>query len=50
MVQIGIDNVFNKTYAEAVNKSAYDFDTYSVQERRINEPGRTLWARAQIRF
>lgn len=50
LVQIGIDNVFNKTYAEAVNKSAYDFDTYSVQERRVNEPGRTLWARAQIRF
>jgi iron complex outermembrane recepter protein len=50
LVQIGIDNVFNKTYAEAVNKSAYDFDTYSVQERRVKEPGRTLWARAQIRF
>lgn len=50
LVQIGIDNLFNKTYAEAVNKSAYDFDTYSVQERRVNEPGRTLWARAQIRF
>lgn len=50
LVQIGIDNVFNKTYAEAVNKSAYDFDTYSVQQYRVNEPGRTLWARAQIKF
>lgn len=49
-LQVGVDNVFNKTYAEAVNKSAYSMETQSIQNRRVNEPGRTIWARAQIRF
>lgn len=50
LLQLGVDNVFNKTYAEAVNKSSYDFDTYVVQDKRINEPGRTLWARLQVKL
>lgn len=50
LLQLGVDNVLNKTYAEAVNKSSFDFDTNTVQDRRVNEPGRTLWARLQVRF
>ncbi|MDR3055400.1 MAG: TonB-dependent copper receptor [Zoogloeaceae bacterium] len=45
----GIDNLFDKTYAEAISKSgeASMISGYE-QTTRINEPGRTLWLKAQF--
>jgi len=51
----GIDNLFDKTYAEAISKSGvtaagsanvmgYD------QMRRVNEPGRTFWLKLDLKF
>jgi iron complex outermembrane receptor protein len=40
-VKLGLDNVFDRTYAEHLNR-ANDFDPLQVQ---INEPGRNVWLR-----
>ncbi len=40
-VKFGVDNVFDRTYAEHLNR-ANDFDPMVVQ---INEPGRNIWLR-----
>lgn len=40
-VKVGVDNVFDRTYAEHLNRSN-DFDPTVVQ---INEPGRSVWLR-----
>jgi iron complex outermembrane receptor protein len=44
----GIDNLFNKTYAEFLSKSG-ETSIYGYEPTiRVNEPGRTLWLKAQI--
>jgi iron complex outermembrane receptor protein len=40
-LKAGVDNVFDRTYAEHLNRSN-DFDPVQV---RINEPGRSVWLR-----
>ena len=40
-VKLGVDNVFDRTYAEHLNR-ANDFDPVQVQ---INEPGQNIWLR-----
>ena len=40
-VKYGVDNIFDRSYAEHLNRSN-DFDPLQVQ---INEPGRSLWLR-----
>lgn len=45
-VQLGIDNVFARTYAEHLNK-ANAFDVTQVQ---VNEPGRSLWVKGEVKF
>lgn len=45
----GIDNVLDKTYAEHVNAANQDLAGY-VQTTRVNEPGRTVWLKANFRF
>ena len=47
-IQTGVDNVFNKTYAEFVNKTGNS--DAGVQTMRVNEPGRQVWLRAQVQF
>ncbi|MDR2689249.1 MAG: TonB-dependent copper receptor [Azoarcus sp.] len=48
-IAFGIDNLFDKTYAEFISKSG---ETSMIQgyeqTTRVNEPGRTFWLRAQI--
>ncbi|MDR0716043.1 MAG: TonB-dependent copper receptor [Azoarcus sp.] len=46
-IALGVDNLFNKTYAEAISKSGALVQGYE-QTARVNEPGRTLWVRTQI--
>lgn len=45
-LKAGVDNLFDKNYAEHLNR-ANDFDPVQVQ---INEPGRSLWLKADARF
>lgn len=51
-VRAGVDNLFNKTYAEHLSKSGQSEGMSSqplyMPGTRINEPGRTLWIRAQM--
>lgn len=48
-VAFGVDNLFDKTYAEAISKSgeASMISGYE-QTTRVNEPGRTFWLKAQF--
>jgi iron complex outermembrane receptor protein len=43
----GVDNVFDRTYAEHVSRAGAMVAGYT-QTTRVNEPGRTVWIRAQI--
>lgn len=45
----GIDNLFDKTYAEAISKSGFMVPGYD-QTTRINEPGRFFWLMLDARF
>ncbi len=46
---LGIDNVFDKAYAEHLNLAGNAGFGYPGGVR-MNEPGRTLWLRADVRF
>ena len=43
----GVDNLFNRTYAEAISRAGTMISGFD-QTTRVNEPGRTLWLKAQI--
>ena len=45
----GVDNVFNKTYAEHVNAATVGLAGY-VNTIRVNEPGRTLWLKLDAKL
>lgn len=47
LISAGIDNVFDKTYAENLSKGGAMVAGYT-QTTRINEPGRTVWLKAQL--
>lgn len=49
-LQGGVDNVFNKTYAEFVSKAAFGQTSGIGQIARVNEPGRQVWLRLQGKF
>lgn len=45
----GIDNLFDKAYSEHLNQAGSAGFGYAA-DTRINEPGRTYWARADMSF
>ncbi len=45
----GVDNLFDKTYAEHISRSGAMVAGYE-QTTRVNEPGRTLWTRLDVSF
>ncbi|CDG21392.1 putative outer membrane copper receptor (OprC) [Xenorhabdus poinarii G6] len=45
----GVDNIFNKTYSEHLNLAGNQGFGYSGSTA-VNEPGRTYWARLNIKF
>ncbi|AXY03668.1 TonB-dependent receptor (plasmid) [Vibrio alfacsensis] len=51
-LSLGIDNVFDKEYAEHISKSGLGNDALPIEERtkQVNEPGRTLWAKLDYEF
>ena len=47
-LKLGVDNLFDRAYADHVNRANLDpFNPGAVQ---VNEPGRVLWARASVDF
>ncbi|MGE0116056.1 MAG: TonB-dependent copper receptor [Steroidobacteraceae bacterium] len=49
LVSAGIDNFFDKIYAEHLSKSGSMVSGYT-QTTRVNEPGRTLWLKLSASF
>ena len=49
LVTAGIDNLLDKTYAEHISRSGAMIPGFD-QTTRVNEPGRTLWMKAQYTF
>lgn len=45
----GVDNLFDKTYAEHISRGGVAVAGYLVTTR-VNEPGRTLWAKLNVSF
>nr|WP_052697637.1 TonB-dependent copper receptor [Luteibacter yeojuensis] len=43
----GVDNLLNKTYAEHINAATAGLVGY-VNTTRVNEPGRTVWAKLEV--
>lgn len=46
----GIDNLFDKSYAEHLNLAGNSAFGYPADSIAINEPGRTLWAKIDLDF
>lgn len=46
-IMAGIDNLFDKTYAEFISRSGWPIGGYTPTTR-VNEPGRTAWLKATI--
>lgn len=47
LIAAGIDNLFDKTYAEFISRAGSSVAGYA-QTTRVNEPGRTAWLKATI--
>jgi iron complex outermembrane receptor protein len=43
----GVDNVFDRTYAEHLSRAGSMIPGF-IQATRVNEPGRTLWLKVQV--
>jgi iron complex outermembrane receptor protein len=48
-VSAGVDNVFNKTYAEHISRAGAMVSGYT-QTTRVNEIGRNAWVKANFDF
>lgn len=48
-VSAGVDNVFNKVYAEHISRAGTMVTGYT-QTTRVNEPGRNIWVKANFDF
>jgi iron complex outermembrane receptor protein len=49
LISAGIDNLFDKAYAEHISRAAGAVAGYT-QTTRVNEPGRNLWLKASMAF
>ena len=47
LISAGIDNLFDKTYAEFISRGGASIGGFT-QTTRVNEPGRTLWLKANF--
>lgn len=47
-LSLGVDNLFDRAYAYAVNRA--NVDPFNPGPVQVNEPGRQLWARASLDF
>lgn len=49
LITSGIDNLFDETYAEHISRAGAMIPGFQ-QTTRVNEPGRNLWLKAQLRL
>lgn len=49
-VSTGVDNLFDKTYAEHLNLAGNAGFGYPADDEAINEPGRTFWTKVDFSF
>lgn len=49
-VSAGVDNLFDRAYSEHLNLAGNADFGYPAEAVRINEPGRTLWARLAVSY
>lgn len=46
----GVDNLFDRAYAEHISRNANLIPGYAVESIRVNEPGRIIWLKAALKF
>ncbi len=46
----GVDNVFDRAYAEPISRAGADVADYGPATLRVNEPGRTWWLKGKYSF
>ncbi len=49
LITSGVDNLFDKTYAEHISRAGAMISGYD-QTTRVNEPGRNFWLKAQLSY
>lgn len=50
LISAGVDNVFDKTYAEHISRTGQTAISGYEQTTRVNEPGRNIWLKASLTF
>lgn len=51
IVAAGVDNIFDKNYAEFISRSGASIPALGIaSSSRVNEPGRTIWVKASYRY
>ncbi|MBP1771433.1 MAG: TonB-dependent copper receptor [Holophagaceae bacterium] len=50
LLTCGVDNLFDRAYAEHISRNASLVPGYAVQSLRVREPGRNAWLKASFRF
>ncbi|MCL4182296.1 MAG: TonB-dependent copper receptor [Burkholderiaceae bacterium] len=50
LISVGVDNVFDRAYAEHISRAAAAVAGYAPPAVRVNEPGRFAWARIGMTF
>ncbi len=48
-IAAGVDNVFDRTYAEFISRSGSGVAGFTTTSR-VNEPGRTFWAKLDLKY
>lgn len=48
-LSVGVDNAFDQTYAEFISRAGSAVTGYA-QTTRVNEPGRTAWAKLTLKY
>ena len=48
LVTAGVDNLFNRAYAEHLSRNATTVPGFDLQSLRVNEPGRNIWVKLNI--
>lgn len=50
-IAAGVDNIFDKNYAEFISRSGASIPALGIASSfRVNEPGRTIWVKANYRY
>jgi iron complex outermembrane receptor protein len=49
-ISVGVDNIFNRTYAEHLSRGGAMVAGFPAPTLRINEPGRTWWSKVDFKW